>query len=99
MELPKRIVVLSYRTVPFEGLDESTRLVDNVHRERLSLPDGDTSHQEQSKRHSPVNCNMVKTSKKVTMSSSAFEMISYRNTCLSVYGELMVMSITQLTSA
>ena len=37
MELPKRIVVLSRRTLPFEGLDENTRLVVSVHRERLSL--------------------------------------------------------------
>ena len=37
MELPKRIVFRSHRTLPFEGLDENTRLVVSVHRERLSL--------------------------------------------------------------
>ena len=34
-----------------------------------SLPDGDTPHQNQSKRHGAVNRNTVKTSKKVIMSS------------------------------
>ena len=37
MELPKRIVVPSHRTLPFEDLDENTRLVVSVRRERLSL--------------------------------------------------------------
>ena len=37
MELPKQIVVLSHPTLPFEDLDKSTRLVDNVHRKRQSL--------------------------------------------------------------
>ena len=37
MELPKRIVVLSHRTLPFEDLDENSRLVVSVRRERLSL--------------------------------------------------------------
>ena len=43
MELPKQIVVLSHRTLPFEGLDENTWLVVNVHRERLSLLRGQRS--------------------------------------------------------
>ena len=37
MEIPKRIVVLSHRTLPSEDLDENTRLVVSVRRERLSL--------------------------------------------------------------
>ena len=37
MELLKRIVVLSRHTLPFEDLDENTRLVDSVRRECLSL--------------------------------------------------------------
>ena len=37
MELPKPIVVLSHSTLPFEDLDENTRLVVSVHHERLSL--------------------------------------------------------------
>ena len=36
-ELPKRIVVLSRHTLPFEDLDENTRLVVSVRRECLSL--------------------------------------------------------------
>ena len=38
MELPKRIVVLSHRTLHFENLDKNTRLTVNVRHERLSLP-------------------------------------------------------------
>ena len=37
IELPKRIVVLSHHTLPFEDLDENTRLIVSVRRERLSL--------------------------------------------------------------
>ena len=37
MELPKQIVVIIHPTLPCGDLDESTRLVDSVHRERLSL--------------------------------------------------------------
>ena len=37
IELPKRIVVPCHRTLPFEDLDENTRLVVSVRRERLSL--------------------------------------------------------------
>ena len=41
MELPKQIVVLGHRTLPLEDLDENTRLVVSVRRERLSLPSWD----------------------------------------------------------
>ena len=37
MELPKQIVLLGHRTLPFEDMDENTRLIVSVRRECLSL--------------------------------------------------------------
>ena len=36
MELPKQIIILGHRMLPSEDLDENTRLLVSVRRERLS---------------------------------------------------------------
>ena len=56
MELPKHIVVLDHRTLPLKDLNENTKLVACVRRERLSLLRGNGGVAFDELRHDTTCC-------------------------------------------